>query len=218
MRARTGDVAARAAVLEHHAALVRRVATHYRGLGVPMEDLMQEGAIGLLRAIDGFDPDRGADFATYAIWPVRAVIGRAVLRRGRFVRVPRSVLRRPEALADPVLAAPVSLDAPIDAGGAVLCEVLADPDAPDPEEEALAHERGELLREAIGHLPPRRREVIERHYGLHGDPETLGALAAELNVSRQRTQALRNQGLSDLAAELGPQWNDGARLAASARG
>jgi RNA polymerase sigma factor (sigma-70 family) len=191
-------------VLEHHAALVRRVALHYNGLGVPTEDLMQEGAIGLLRAIDGFDPARGAEFGAYAVWPVRAVIGRAVLRRGRFVRVPRSVLHRPDTLADPALAAPVSLDAPAEPGGAPLEAVLPDPHAPDPEEEALRHEREDLLRAAIEHLPPRRREVIERHYGLDGDPQSLGELAADLHVSRQRTQALRNQGLSELAAELAP--------------
>ena len=61
-QAHCGNRDARTLIVERHMGLVRTVAQRYRGLGLPIEDLTQEGAIGLLAAIDGFDDDRGAAF------------------------------------------------------------------------------------------------------------------------------------------------------------
>jgi RNA polymerase sigma factor (sigma-70 family) len=201
MSARAGDREARATLLERHLGVVRHQAARYRGLGLPMEDLVQEGAIGLLRAIDTYDPGRGASFATFARWPVRCAIRRAIVERGRTVRVPRRLLtlrRRPGE----GIAATASLDAPVDDTGTPLIALLPDPAAPDPVAETMRHEREGLLRDAIAHLPPRRRYVIEHHFGLSGAPQTLTDLATELHISRQRTQEIRTEGLTALAEEL----------------
>src|SRR5215207_6016645 len=87
-RARAGDAEARTRLLEKNLRLVVSVAKKYRGYGVPFEDLIQEGNIGLMKAVEKFDPDRGWRFATYAMWWVRQAIGRAVSDKGRTVRVP----------------------------------------------------------------------------------------------------------------------------------
>jgi len=87
-RARAGDQRARKKLVERNLRLVVSVAKRYRGMSLPFEDLIQEGNLGLLRAADKFDPERGHRFSTYATWWIRQSIGRAVADKGRTIRVP----------------------------------------------------------------------------------------------------------------------------------
>jgi RNA polymerase sigma factor (sigma-70 family) len=96
--AKAGDRRARQRLVELHMGLVRNVAYRYRDLGLPLDDLVQEGAIGLLDAVARFDASRGASFATYARWCVRRSITHALTDRGRLVRLPKGVVERERAL------------------------------------------------------------------------------------------------------------------------
>src|ERR687893_1999835 len=87
-RAKAGDEKARHKLIEKNLRLVISVAKKYRGMGLPFEDLIQEGNLGLMKSVEKFDPDRGWRFATYATWWVRQAIGRAVADKGRTIRVP----------------------------------------------------------------------------------------------------------------------------------
>jgi RNA polymerase primary sigma factor len=87
-RAKAGDKRARQRLIEKNLRLVISVAKKYRGVGLPFEDLIQEGNIGLMKAAEKFDPERGWRFSTYATWWVRQAVQRALADKGRTIRVP----------------------------------------------------------------------------------------------------------------------------------
>jgi RNA polymerase primary sigma factor len=87
-RSREGDEMARSELIEKNLRLVIPVAKKYRGMGLSFGDLIQEGNIGLMRAVDKFDPEKGFRFSTYATWWIRQAVQRAVADKGRTIRVP----------------------------------------------------------------------------------------------------------------------------------
>ena len=92
-RARAGDFAARQSMIEHNLRLVISIAKAYSGRGVPLSDLIDEGNLGLMHAIEKFEPERGFRFSTYATWWIRQSVDRALVYQGRAVRLPVNIVR-----------------------------------------------------------------------------------------------------------------------------
>jgi RNA polymerase nonessential primary-like sigma factor len=91
--AREGDFEARQKMIEHNLRLVVSIARNFQNRGVTFLDLIEEGNLGLIHALDRFEPERGFRFSTYATWWIRHAIDRALAAQARAVRLPTHVMR-----------------------------------------------------------------------------------------------------------------------------
>lgn len=92
-RVRQGDFEARQKMIEHNLRLVVNIAKHYNNRGIPMLDLVEEGNLGLMHALEKFEPERGFRFSTYATWWIRQNIERAIMNQSRMIRLPVHVVK-----------------------------------------------------------------------------------------------------------------------------
>ena len=88
LKAKKGDRAAREKLLNANLRFVVSVAKKFRGQGLPLSDLINEGNIGLITALDKFEPEKGYHFISYAVWWIRQAIMKAISEKGRTVRLP----------------------------------------------------------------------------------------------------------------------------------
>jgi RNA polymerase primary sigma factor len=182
-KARKGDKRAQEKLVVHNLSLVISVARKFMGRGVRLEDLVQEGNYGLLKAIEHFDPEKGNRFSTYAVWWIRAYVTRS-LKDG-----PSAVRRTmPNGGLPP---RDISLEETLDADGeSTHLDRLPD-EGPTPDQQLMREEERAQVRDALTKV---RKRIGELGWDILSDrltqdePRTLEELGKEWGLSRERVR------------------------------
>ncbi len=184
--ARRGNTAARDELVRRNLPLVVSFVRQQVLAGVQLDEVVQEGNLGLLRAVEKFDPDAGTRFSTYAIWWIRAYVWR-YLKGARSAVRPRSGVT---ARAD------LSLDAPLDEEGDMTYLERVEDDAEGPDARYAAREADTHLRQALEKLRGRVGglgwDIIHRRLG-QDPPETLETIGRRWGLSRERVRQVEIQ-------------------------
>jgi len=210
--------------------LVSVLARRYRHPTLTYLDLFQEGAIGLFRAVEKYDPARAVKFSTYATWWIWQQLGRAADTQGALIRTPvhwnqfrRRHARTSDAARSDTAAAVeaieeldgldrerfeqmaygfrfVSTDAPLSDDDDRPLEALLPDESAQPDRLAMATALRTHLDRAIDSLPPREQLILRRRFGLDTDAQTLDEIGHQLGVSRERIRQLESRALAHLKA------------------
>ena len=196
-KAKEGDKIARKKLISANMRFVLKVAIQYRGCPIPLPDLVSEGAMGLVRAIESFEHTRGLKFISYGVWWIKAYITRAINEQGNLIRLPANQhLRVRKALHEQsrgkeineeireliqIGQRGVSFDSPLKADSkATYAEVLPDGTASNPENESEIQSV----------------EALARIFGINQEaPQTLREVGESMNISHERVRQLRDQAL-----------------------
>src|SRR5262245_39574773 len=231
-RVQAGDTAARDHLARANLRLVVRIAREFSGTGLSLEDLIQEGNLGLMRAVEGFDPDMGTRFSTYASYWIKQSMQRAVENSARPIRVPsyavdmvrnwrrmtnqlHEELGRPPTEDEVARALKLSkkrlriLQKALRIYNAETygnsSEATADQLTADkaPESRLEANEEMRHILGLLDELDDRQASILRLRYGLSGEaPMTLHAVGERLGLTRERVRQLERDALAQLKAML----------------
>jgi RNA polymerase primary sigma factor len=219
-RIKKGDKKAREQMIKANLRLVVKIARDYEGIGLPLLDLISEGNIGLMKAVERFDPAKGGKLSTYGSWWIKQSIKRALANQSKTIRLPvhlvdkiskmrRTSMRLQEELGISAsrvsqmrMAAirPASLDAPIgDEDSNNFAEVVQDESADTPYQHLEDKTVTRMLQEMVKTLDNREATILRARFGLDGGPQkTLEEVGQKFGVTRERVRQIQNIALKKL--------------------
>ena len=203
LRARAGDRVAAQKLARHNLAFVVAIARRQRRGAVRLDDLIQEGNVGLMKAVEKFDPHAGTRFSTYAVWWIRAYVGKYLKEARSSVRPISGTVAQPD----------LSLDSAIDEEGDATHLDRIEDDGPGPEDEYLMSEGDREVRDALGKVRKRIGELgwdIVHNRLEQDQPRTLEEIGKRWGVSRERVRQVELKTKQFLHRYLQPADRDAA--------
>jgi len=208
-----GDEKAREKLITSNMRFVLKVALQFKFSNVPITDLINEGVIGLVTALEKYDQQSGMKFITYAVWWIKAAIQQSITNRGSLIRLPANQYAKiyqeyknaspSEEIHDEVRklielkSAPLSFDSPVnDDTNSTFFEIIPDTNAVDPLVKSERCDVKKLTEDFMKQLPAKEAHVMKEIYGLDGgEPRTFAGIGNEMHVSGARIHCLRDQAI-----------------------
>ncbi len=203
LRARKGEVKAKQQLVRHNLTFVVAIARKQRRGTVRLDDLIQEGNVGLMRAVEKFDPHAGTRFSTYAVWWIRAYIGRYLKEARSTVRPQSGTVAQPD----------LSLHSAIGEEGDDTHLDRIEDEGPGPEDDYLQTEGDREVRDALCKIRKRIGELgwdIVHNRLQHDQPRTLEEIGKRWGVSRERIRQVELRTKRFLHRCLAPVRRDAA--------
>lgn len=197
------DVAAMRKIVAAHRPMVVSRAWTFQRFQLPMDDMVQEGSLGLMTALNRYDPDLGNRFSTFARWYVISALQEYVVQNFSVVKGSTSSKAKMRFFAG-LRAADASMDAPIGDGGDTWADRLVDgSDLPDAIAEAVidGERQSKIIRQELRKLSPRSAAIIKARVMLD-EPTTLKELGKKFGISVERVRQIEAKALKDLKKAL----------------
>ncbi|KPJ89422.1 MAG: hypothetical protein AMS17_02095 [Spirochaetes bacterium DG_61] len=206
-----GDQKAKEKLIVSNLRFVVSIAVKYQNLGLPLMDLINEGNMGLIRAVEKFDVEKGFKFISYARWWIRHFILKAIFEQSTSIKLPlkyATQLSKKDDVDDDELVQklrqiyrPVSLDQKLsdDSNSDTILDLVDSSKYDLPEKIVMEKNLKEIISEVMFKLKPIERDVISRHFGLNGKPPlTLKEIGEKYNLTKERIRQIEHTALDKL--------------------
>ncbi|MDE6011288.1 MAG: sigma-70 family RNA polymerase sigma factor, partial [Prevotella sp.] len=188
VRIQRGDERALNKLIEANLRFVVAIARQYQGQGLPMEDLISEGNLGLMKAAGKYDGTRGLRFVNYAVVIIRQQIERALKKESAEQRVENNRDGQTR-----------SVDAPLGSKNNVsLLSVLVNANSPMADERVYSSTTEAAVEKALGVLNERESRVVNAYFGIGQDNLTMAEIAEDMGLKRERVRQIRNTAVRKL--------------------
>lgn len=195
IKAKNGDLKAQNEILTSNLRFVFNIASRYKGNGAAISDLISEGNLGLVKAIQKFDTSKDVKFISYAIWWIRNAMQEFIKKR----QASLNIEKEEEVLNKPLFSKgiPDSEDEWIERRDVVLS------DEEDEEKRELHKNQRKVIDTLMSKLCGREKVIIEKYYGIYGNKsKNLEELGKELGITKERVRQIKEQGLRKLRSEI----------------
>lgn len=195
LKAKNGDLKAQNEILESNLRFVFNIASRYKGNGAAISDLISEGNLGLIKAIQKFDPDKDVKFISYAVWWVRNSMQEFIKKRQAALNM--------EKEEDSLNCAVIENGIPDNEDEYVTIKDVILSNEEDEEKQELQKNQKKIVDKILSKLSDRERYIVEEYYGITGGKEkNLEEIGNELKITKERVRQVKQVALNKLRSEI----------------